>query len=499
MSALKKLYLISIISFTLSCQNKKINENRSTLVSSPLVSDTQQNTENLISNNTESATPLRAPAYATFVQDNTNKHIKMFNEIMDSKNDSERLNKFKKLLDRQIDTYYFISHKLKKFDTILGESYQKKQAGEKISSSDKEQLKKLHIENVALWEFKEKNLDELLKLYNILLVNVHDENSKYQRESKWIIAKIPFWMRASWNKDGDQLPIIEISEKLHQVNLDFKRKSSKVNSNYFPELNTFLKLTAEQYLDAVKKTDDNYNTRYLTDSKTNENIFKSWESYQSKLEDLNVFKTLTDEKSQISGNHFNTGLWSISFAGGPDLNSTAQIYEVLKSSSTPATFFWTGQNLQKYGSLAKNQKDSNITKAISSYSQMSFTEMDTAQINKEINRSVDDFTKMTGEKPTFFRCPYANCGDDDSEAQKNIQHRKMQIVSWNVDAFDWHDRNPDLIFERTKKQIEIFESGIVSFQETNNQTPIVSKRIIQFLKSKYKIEPLQKLIEEAKN
>ena len=498
MAKLKKIYLLSIIFVVLSCQNKQIHETNFKAVAHSLQSETPQQTESVTVKN-ENTSPQRAPAYATFVQDNTNKHIKMFNEIMDSKNDSERLNKFRKLLERQVDTYYFITNKLKKFDSIINDYYQKKQAGEKVNSSDKNQLKKYHLENVALWEFKEKNMDELLKLYNILLVNVHDDNSKYQRESKWILAKIPFWMRASWNKDGDQLPIIEIAEKIHQVNIDFKRKSAKTNSNYFPELNTFLKITAEQYLDAVKKTDDNYAVRYAPDSKASESIQKYWEAYLAKLEDLNVFKTLNDENNQISGNQFASGLWSISFTGGPDLNSTTQIYETLKSSGTPATFFWTGQNLQKYGSLIKNQKDLNISKAISSYSQIAFTEMEPQQVNKEINRSVDDFTRLTGEKPTLFRCPYANCGDLESEAQKNILYKKMRIVSWNVDSYDWHDRNPDLIFERTKKQIELFEGGIISFQESNSQTPVVSKRIIQFLKTKYKIEPLQKLIEEAKN
>jgi len=493
MSSQFKATFILILFFIFSCQNKTVKENTNFVVQNEAKST---HIESTIVETTTASTPQRSPAYATFVQDHTNKHIKLFNEIMNSKNDNERLNKFKNLVDRQISIYYFVTHKIKNFDSLISELHSKKQSQGKIDKTDKKALEKAHIENNLLWEFKEKNMDELLKLYNIALVNAHDDSSVHQRESKWILAKIPFWLRASWNKDADQLPVIEIAEKLQIVSSDFKRKSAKYNPNYLPELNTFLKLTVDQYNDSIKKTDDNYNLKFKNGS--NELINTSWNEYLSKLEDEDVIKNLTEDEYQVSGEHFILGQWSLSFSGGPDINTTNLLYENLKTTATPATFFWTGQNLQKHNTLIKNQKDLTVTKAISTYSHSTLFEMDRSLITKEVNRSIDDFVKVTGEQPTLFRCPYANCGDIESDAVRLIQSKKMIMISWNVDTFDWHDRNPELIYERTKKQIELHEGGIISFQETNAQTPIVAKKIIHFLKSKYKIEPLTKLVEESK-
>lgn len=514
---LNKILFFLIVVLTLGCQHKNTQSYADRQITSgdnkELASDNSphefknENDVNLsagvliekpsISNSTVSA--QRSPAYSTFVQDSTNRHIKLYKEIMQSKNDSERLNKFKDLIERQISIYYFISNKQKVFDQFLEQLYQKHLSTGSIDTSDKERLQLYHIENTALWEFKEKNLDDLLKLYNLVLVNIHDDQSEYVRESKWIMAKIPFWLRKFWGTDGDQLPIIEIAEKLHQVNTDFKRKSPKVNSNYFPELNTFLKLTQEQSLEATKKTEDNLNNRYAVGSKVMDKTEAQWSDFFSKLREQNYSQSLSDEKYQISGNSFSKGSWSITFTGGPDSAVSSQIYELIKSTHTPTTFFWSGQNIQKNLASVKNLKSPEITHALTSYSNMTFIDLDYFQASKEVTRSYDIFVRASGENPAYFRCPYSNCGSIDSEVYKIINHKNMKNMSWNIDSFDWHDKNSDLIFERMRKQIEIVNSGIIAFNESYNQTPAVAKRIIQFVKSKFSIQPLYQNINNPKD
>ena len=60
----------------------------------------------------------------------------------------------------------------------------------------------------------------------------------------------------------------------------------------------------------------------------------------------------------------------------------------------------------------------------------------------------------------------------------------MLHVHWNVDRLDWQDKNPQSIFERSKKQIDLRGKGIVLFHDVHPQSVEAVKLLLPYMKSK---------------
>jgi len=464
-----------------------------------------------VSPESSDTTSLRGPAYSTYVQDKTNKHINTFETIMNAKSDSERLLQVKNFIRRQVEFYYIAQQYLQKFDSELDKIYLKKEKQLILSAEDKIDFEKIRYQNIISWEFNERNLNELLELYNLVLINAHDQNSPHQRACKWILAQIPKWLKEEAKTDN-QLALISLSEHLNDVSREFQTNYKKHNSKLFPDFTLYFKLTKEQFDDADAKFKRMYDNRKRNGFDSF--LEKKWMQYLTEREEsgdqqlwfddlrtpqaLDVLEPDSGGKGNVTGNRFPQGKWAMTFDDGPNPTHTAGMYETLKSTNTHGTFFWQAQNIIKYPKLVKEAKDNGFSRALHSYTHANLPKLNSSGLNKEINIAADDFTKIIGEKPTLFRCPYGACGPSGSTIRQMIANRKMLHVAWNVDTLDWQDKNPDSIFSRTKKQVDVLGRGIILFHDIHSQSVIASKKVIQYLKTKYKVEPLNKLIEESR-
>ncbi|MBL7669830.1 MAG: polysaccharide deacetylase family protein [Bdellovibrionaceae bacterium] len=184
----------------------------------------------------------------------------------------------------------------------------------------------------------------------------------------------------------------------------------------------------------------------------------------------------------MTGNRFDKGFWAITLDDGPHATHTAGMINTIQGAGMKATFFWLSQNLTKYPSLVSQAGMADFDRASHSFTHANLPKLGPVGLKHEIDDAVHAFTKEVGSPPTFFRCPYGACGGNNSQIRTMIANKNMMHVFWNVDSLDWQDQNPQTIFERTKKQIDILGRGIILLHDIHPQSVEAMKLIVPYLK-----------------
>lgn len=447
----------------------------------------------------------------TKYEDEEAKHARTFDILMAAPTDAEKSRNFAKYLDRQRNFYYIAQQLLFTFDEKLDVIYNKKMISEPLTTDDVDTFTKVRFQNLIAWEFSERNLHEMMDLYYLALKNANDSTSPHQKSCQWIVANVKKWVDEAWKKD-DKSAIINLATELNDVNVRIgeEMKGQKVKA---PSFKAYLNPSEEMLKQAYART------KWIVENrkKTHFDSFleKEWseflqtrtaESEADFLNSNNSFRTpqsldelypSPDGKGHVTGNRFPMGKWAMTFDDGPNPTHTEGMMNNLKNNGVHGTFFWQTQNILKYTKYP-SQKSTMYSRASHSYTHANLPKQNSAGLDKEINKAVTDFAKVVGEKPTMYRCPYGACGGNNSTIRQMIAKQNMLHIAWNVDTLDWQDKNPDSIFQRSKKQIDSLGRGIILFHDIHPQSVIASDKVIKYLKTKYKVEPLHKLIEESR-
>jgi len=442
-------------------------------------------------------------------EDDDQKNLRTFEKLMSNPNDGEKSRDFANYLDRQRSFFYVAQQLLFSFDEKLDVIYNKKQIGEQLTTEDVNEFTKVRFQNLIAWEFSERNLHEMLDLYYLALKHANTDGSPYQKSCKWIVANVKKWVDEAWKK-GDKSAIIVLAQNLNDVNVQFGTEKTGVKA---PSFEAYLKPSQAMLAEAYKRSKWLVAKRQKTHIDTFiENKFseylkeRSQESEQEFLNTNNSFRTpqaldelypSPDGKGHVTGNRFPAGKWAMTFDDGPAPTHTQGMVNNLKNNGVHGTFFWQTQNVIKYPAIPQMQSPL-FSRASHSYTHANLPKQSSSGLDKEINKAVTDFAKVVGEKPTMFRCPYGACGPNNGAIRQLIAKNNMLHIAWNVDTLDWQDKNPESIFQRSKKQIDSLGRGIVLFHDIHPQSVIASDKVIKYLKSKYTIAPLNKLIEESR-
>lgn len=436
-------------------------------------------------------------------------HIATFNKLMSNPSDAEKSRNFANYLDRQKNFFYIGEQSMFQFDEKLDALYNKTLLGLELSEEDIEEFDKVRFQNYVAWEFSERNLHEMLDLYYLALKHAHTEGSPFQKSSQWIVPNVKKWVDESWKK-GDKSAVITLANHLNKVNEQFSTEQANVLAPSFQAyLNPSQAMLSEAFnrskwlVKHRKKThfDNLIEKKWKLDfAQRNSQFGKEFLELNKKSrmpQALDVLEPSADGRGHVTGNRFPMGKWAMTFDDGPNPTHTQGMINSLVSNDVHGTFFWQTQNVIKYPEIPKT-KSSRFSRALHSYTHANLPKLSPAGLDKEINLAVKDFAKVVGEKPTMFRCPYGSCGGNGSAIRQMIADNNMLHIHWNVDTLDWQDKNPETIFQRSKKQIDSLGRGIVLFHDIHPQSVIATDKVIKYLKSKYKIEPLNKLIEESR-
>ncbi len=152
---------------------------------------------------------------------------------------------------------------------------------------------------------------------------------------------------------------------------------------------------------------------------------------------------------------------AITFDDGPDPKWTPKILDVLKQKHVNATFFLIGaEGADNIGLMRRILREGNEIGS-HTYTHPDISEISNRQLDLEINLTERLFESKLGVQPLYFRPPYDNDEepdtDDEAKPVWHIQQEGLTNIGSKIDTDDWNENPP-------KSPNEIIQSVLAQLQ-----------------------------------
>ncbi|MEC0232447.1 polysaccharide deacetylase family protein [Paenibacillus alba] len=175
------------------------------------------------------------------------------------------------------------------------------------------------------------------------------------------------------------------------------------------------------------------------------------------------------------------GTVAITIDDGPT-KDTSKLLKILKELDTHVTFFFLGQNAEKYHeSVSQAVYDGHVV-GYHSDTHPQMTKMSYDDQLKEFKSGLDKLAKWDKNPITLFRPPY---GAYNNDTKLITEDNHMSMVLWNEDTKDWSSTNAAAIAKSVLAQVQ---SGSIIVMHDHPSTIAALPDIIKGIKSKgYKL------------
>lgn len=170
---------------------------------------------------------------------------------------------------------------------------------------------------------------------------------------------------------------------------------------------------------------------------------------------------------------------ALTFDDGPQPSSTARILTILRRFDVPATFFCVGQQALDYPGLVRQEsQDGNLVED-HTWSHPDLRNLDPQTIRRQLERTTNTLSRLTGTSPRFFRPPYG--GVNSTILAQATQHN-LSVALWNVDPRDWARPGTRAITSRvlnttTRGSIILLHDGGGDRSQTVAALPAIIRRL----------------------
>ncbi|MEN6461771.1 MAG: polysaccharide deacetylase family protein [Syntrophomonas sp.] len=183
---------------------------------------------------------------------------------------------------------------------------------------------------------------------------------------------------------------------------------------------------------------------------------------------------------------------ALTFDDGPDEEFTTRVLDVLKQYHVPATFFFKGNQLDRYASVAKRAYEEGNLIASHAYSHQELDKMSAPDIEKEIVATDKAFERVLGVQPAMIRPPFGAINQDVLEVCSNNQEK---VILWSIDTLDWSQPEPDHIAQNVLKNVRPGDIILMHSCKDREATVQALPKIIEGLQLKgYEMVDLSKLL-----
>ncbi len=181
---------------------------------------------------------------------------------------------------------------------------------------------------------------------------------------------------------------------------------------------------------------------------------------------------------------------SLTFDAAWGNEDTQTLIDILEKYNIKATFFIVGDWVVKYPESVKALHDAGHDVMSHSDDHAHFTKLSESQIVENLTACNDKIEKITGVKPTLFRCPY---GEYDDNVIKTVNSIGMTAIQWDVDSLDWKGISASEITQRVVTRV--VSGSIVLFHNAAEHTPEALPSIIEALiQDGYELVPVSQLL-----
>lgn len=139
---------------------------------------------------------------------------------------------------------------------------------------------------------------------------------------------------------------------------------------------------------------------------------------------------------------------ALTFDDGPNPDHTERILKVLQENYSKATFFVVGTNAEKYPDTLKAISSAGSEIGNHSFNHANLTELNTADVEEQINKVDRAVKKATGENTTVIRPPYGAYDDN------LLNQLQVPVVLWDLDTEDWDSRNAQTIVDNVLSKVK---------------------------------------------
>jgi peptidoglycan/xylan/chitin deacetylase (PgdA/CDA1 family) len=216
-----------------------------------------------------------------------------------------------------------------------------------------------------------------------------------------------------------------------------------------------------------------------------EELIKSKVKSESQGDNLVIFPS-TGSDGNLTGNTFPKNVWSLTFDDGPHRTRTNRVLDHLNETALKATFFVLVERSNSYPAIVNDIINDGMELALHSYTHANLSKS-SSHLDYEITKAKSELENKTNTELKVFRLPYG-AGMRKTRVREVIKKNNMVHIFWNIDTLDWQDKNPQSIFERTKKMMSLTpnNSGIILFHDIHNQSVIASRLVMDYLNAENK-------------
>jgi peptidoglycan/xylan/chitin deacetylase (PgdA/CDA1 family) len=373
---------------------------------------------------------------------------------------------------------------LARFDENLETLYQLK-LNNPEQTIDMTTLETQQLQMDLVREFGEENQQNIKGLYIRLLQESNNPGSAYYTLASLALQKVEVYIADSF-KTGSRAHVAMLVEDLKQWNERFLEQNPTAK---VPDLAHFQKISStssDTPIEADSRSEETKLDPMLENEWRNFQeeaaVLKFQSSIRFNIAGLTFFPS-PSRNGTLDGDEFPSGVWAMTLDDGPHPSYTPKMMKVLSAAGMRATFFWLSQNILSYPAVVQAAGEAGFRRGSHSFTHKNLQKLSEAGLNHEIDDAVAVFKASVHERPSFFRCPYGNCGKSEGRIRAKIAAQQMMNVTWNVDSLDWHDRNPSSIFARILKQMKVRGHGIILMHDVHPQSVEALKLLVAYFTS----------------
>lgn len=158
-------------------------------------------------------------------------------------------------------------------------------------------------------------------------------------------------------------------------------------------------------------------------------------------------------------------------------SDTDQLIQILKKHKAKATFFATGEWVDKFPDDVKKLAAAGHDIQNHSDKHPHVAKIETDKLIADTKACDDKIETLTGKRPTLYRAPY---GEYDDEMMKVFSSKlKHQVVQWNVDSRDWKRPSVEKMIASVTKAVA--PGSILLFHNDLPNTPVALDGILNQL------------------
>ncbi len=183
---------------------------------------------------------------------------------------------------------------------------------------------------------------------------------------------------------------------------------------------------------------------------------------------------------------------AISFDAAWGNEDTAQILEILKQNDVRATFFMTGDWMEKYPEDVKAIYEAGHDLGNHSENHKQMSKLSAAQCKEELQKAHEKIRALLGVEMTLFRPPYGDYNDTVITAANELGYH---VIQWDVDSLDWKDYGAESIIRTVCGHKHLGNGSIILMHNGAKYTAQALDTLIKNLKEQgYVFVPISELI-----